>query len=364
MESDTNTPTSKYFTVSEYSTKSNDKYRIARYNKDILINDLIPSYGILRSVIFNKNNQVVSFAPVKSSLADQFITKYATKTHNIIAQEFVEGTMINVFYDSTILNWKIATRNTVDAEVYFYKKENGKTFNAMFFEACKQNNFDLEMLDKQFCYSFVLQHPDNRIVVPFKKSQLYLVAVYSIHNEQDNISVTVNDVNDFVDVFHALNTTVQFPRTYKFEKIYLDTMFRSDFVYREYTDNGEFSATALRDEYKEKYEHQLDINSLYGNIDEIFDLTKLYKQSYDKYDSLCNKNRNDWYYLKSNTKSDSIQYIRIRLHYKINNKFNATVKKTCSYSIRRDKVLSRYIEDGFVSRDSLIGIGKKHLLEK
>lgn len=152
--------------------------------------------------------------------------------------------------------------------------------------------------------------------------------------------------------------------TYQFEKIYLDTMFRSDFVYREYTDKGEFSATALRDEYKEKYEHQLDINSLYGNIDEIFDLTKLYKQSYDKYDSLCNKNRNDWYYLKSNTKSDSIQYIRIRLHYKINNKFNATVKKTCSYSIRRDKVISRYIEDGFVGRDSLIGIGKKHLLEK
>jgi len=152
--------------------------------------------------------------------------------------------------------------------------------------------------------------------------------------------------------------------TYKFENIYLDTLFRSDFVYREYTDKGEFSANALRDEYKEKYEHQVDINSLYGNIDEIFDLTKLYKQSYDKYDSLCNKNRKDWYYLKSNTKSDSIQYIRIRLHYKINNKFNATVKKTCSYSIRRDKVLSRYIEDGFVGRDSLIGIGKKHLLEK
>ena len=152
--------------------------------------------------------------------------------------------------------------------------------------------------------------------------------------------------------------------TYKFENIYLDTLFRSDFVYREYSDKGEFSATALRDEYKEKYEHQLDINSLYGNIDEIFDLTKLYKQSYDKYDSLCNKNRNDWYYLKSNTKSDSIQYIRLRLHYKINNKFNATVKKTCSYSIRRDKVLSRYIEDGFVGRDSLIGIGKKHLFGK
>jgi hypothetical protein len=87
----------------------------------------------------------------------------------------------------------------------------------MFVEACHQNNFNFDTLNPKFCYSFVLQHPDNRIVVPFKKSQLYLVAVYSIHNEQDNISVTVNDVNDFVDVFHALNTTVQFPQIYNFD---------------------------------------------------------------------------------------------------------------------------------------------------
>jgi hypothetical protein len=152
--------------------------------------------------------------------------------------------------------------------------------------------------------------------------------------------------------------------TYQFEKIHLDTMFWSDFLYRKYVDKGEFSDISLRDEYKGKYENQLEINSIYGAIDEIFDLTKLYKQTYKRYDSLCNKNRNDWYYIKSNTKSDSIQYVRLRLHYKINNKFNSTVKKTCSYSIRRDKVLSRYIEDGFIGRDSFIGIGKRHLLDK
>jgi hypothetical protein len=212
--SDTNTATSKYFTLSEYSTKSNDKYRIARYNKDILINDLIPFYGLLRSVIFNKHNQIVSFAPPKSYLADQFITKYATKTNNIIAQEFVEGTMINVFYDSTILNWKIATRNTVDAEVYFYKKENGKTFNAMFFEACKQNNFNLEMLNKKFCYSFVLQHPENRIVIPFQTPQLYLVEAYEIINT-DNVIIPQN-INEIRISGELINTGIRFPEVYDF----------------------------------------------------------------------------------------------------------------------------------------------------
>lgn len=213
----TDTSTCKYFSVSEYSTKSNEKYKIVRYNKDILINELIPTYGLLRSVIFNSSNQIVSFAPPKSSLADEFITKYATKTDNIIAQEFVEGTMINVFYDSSVPSWKIATRNTVDADVYFYKKENGngKTFNAMFFEACEQNNFNLEMLNKQFCYSFVLQHPENRIVVPFQSPQLYLVEAYKIINDK-YVSVIPQNINEIRTSGELINTSIRFPEVYEF----------------------------------------------------------------------------------------------------------------------------------------------------
>ena len=177
-----NIVSSNYFTVTDYFTKSNENYKIIRYNKDILAADLNSSYGLLRSVIINSQGQVVGFAPPKSLPADQFLTQYCiqTKPEFIQAQEFVEGTMINVFYDTSIPGWKIATRNTVDAEVSFYKKQDGKTFNSMFMEACQENNFNLETLNPDFCYSFVLQHPDNRIVVPFKRPQLYLVEVYEI----------------------------------------------------------------------------------------------------------------------------------------------------------------------------------------
>jgi hypothetical protein len=199
-----------YYTVTEYSTKSNQKYKIVRYNKDMLAVDLISNYGLLRSVIINSDNRVASFAPPKSLPADHFIKKYETKSDYIIAQEFVEGTMINVFYDSY---WKIATRNTVDADVSFYKKQDGKTFKTMFEEACKENNFNLETLNPQFCYSFVLQHPDNRIVVPFSKPQLYLVEAYEIISDQRVIPQNISAIRTNGQ---WLQTTIRFPEVYEF----------------------------------------------------------------------------------------------------------------------------------------------------
>tara|TARA_B100001109_G_C18817497_1_gene452777 strand:- start:415 stop:1245 length:831 start_codon:yes stop_codon:yes gene_type:complete len=52
----------------------------------------------------------------------------------------------------------------------------------MFFETCGANNFDLNSLDINYCYSFVMQHPFNRIVTPVQTPLIYLVKVYEIDN--------------------------------------------------------------------------------------------------------------------------------------------------------------------------------------
>ena len=209
----------KYYSVVEYSTKSNEKYKIVRYNKELLACDLNSSYGLLRSVIINSQRQVVSFAPPKSIPTDQFMTKYSKKSDYIIAQEFVEGTMINVFYDHTIKCWKIATRNTVDADVSFYqstKKEDNKTFSTMFLEACHYNNFNYDTLNPKFCYSFVLQHPNNRIVVPFKTPQLYLVEVYEIFNTETNVLIFDQNLSAVRTNGLWSQTSIRFPEIYEF----------------------------------------------------------------------------------------------------------------------------------------------------
>ena len=74
-------------------------YKIIGYNKSLLTSDIISTYGLCRSIIINKNNKVVAFAPPKSIKYDEFILKYSEDDNDIVAEEFVEGTMINVFWD-------------------------------------------------------------------------------------------------------------------------------------------------------------------------------------------------------------------------------------------------------------------------
>jgi hypothetical protein len=206
----------KYYSVNHYSTKENEanedtKYDIVKYNKEFLSSDLISTYGLLRSVIL-ASSQIVGFAPPKSISGEDFMTKYPTITATLVAQDFIEGTMINVFFDSVNYCWRISTRNTVDAEVSFYKFSN-KTFNQMFNEACLINNLNIQSLNPKYCYSFVLQHPENRIVVPFKTAQLFLVAVYEICQTEDSALVKEIDINELM---REQVWTVRIPETYEF----------------------------------------------------------------------------------------------------------------------------------------------------
>jgi len=195
-------------------------YKVIRYDKNILNADLISTYGLCRSIIVNENNKIVCFSPPKSIPTDEFIKKYPNKTEAIVAQEFVEGTMINVFWDENIGltgGWEIATRNTVGATSGFYKSPTSKTFRTMFLEAAQENNLYLHNLNPAYCFSFVLQHPENRIVAPFNKARIYLAAVYHIDNtELNNIRVYSYNMDEMRKL-NWMNADIKFPQTYNLD---------------------------------------------------------------------------------------------------------------------------------------------------
>ena len=208
------------------SPLSNQQYKVIRYNKNLLCKEYIPTYGLCRSIIFNKNNKVIGFSPPKSIPSDEFILKYPSSSssdeivaEDIVAEEFIEGTMINVFWDpdcGLTGCWEISTRNCVGAETSFYKYKNAKTFRTMFLETLTSCNLNLDYLDKDFCYSFVLQHPENRIVVPFFKPQLYLVSVFTIIQSKNLLNIYPCRMKKVKECTNWSNTTVKFPETYEF----------------------------------------------------------------------------------------------------------------------------------------------------
>ena len=203
--------------------ENNNDYSIITYNKSELDNSNIPTYGPFRSVIINSDNKVVCYSPPKSIDYNVFVNKYPSVNEDIICQEFVEGTMVNVFWDQVCGLWEISTKNTVGATSKFYKKQDSKSFRDMFFEALNQCGLSLENLDVNYCYSFVLQHPENRIVVAFTKPCLYLVAIYSIKYEtnstsnDDDIIVHTHDIYDSRAQGFFAGTNICFPKFYLFE---------------------------------------------------------------------------------------------------------------------------------------------------
>tara|TARA_B100000900_G_scaffold222075_1_gene188518 strand:+ start:581 stop:1834 length:1254 start_codon:yes stop_codon:yes gene_type:complete len=166
-------------------------YMLVKYKKDNLNKDNINEYGMMRSVIF-KNDKMVCFSPPKSLNYNNFIVDNEFK--NCVATMFMDGTMINVFYDKDIDEWIPCTKSFVGAKCKF-NLDSKKTFYDMFMEAMRKENITYDSLNKNYCYSFVLQHPDNKVVQNSREIMLYLTNVYKIDGENSR----VYDVTNIVD---------------------------------------------------------------------------------------------------------------------------------------------------------------------
>ena len=182
---------SNLLSVKKISNKGS-QYKLIKYNKDLLSSDFESSYGLCRSIIANEDNQIVCFSPPKSIDRNVFVNKYPEIDSNFIVEELVEGTMINMFYNKG--RWEISTKGVIGANTRFFKTSDKTNFRKMFFDAFFKCGLTHEMFVTNYCFSFVLQHPDNRIVVPFTEPCLKLIAVYNIEtNEEGDFIVNVVD---------------------------------------------------------------------------------------------------------------------------------------------------------------------------
>jgi hypothetical protein len=125
------------------------------------------------AIINTETNMVVCIPPVKSFKKENINVEEYDNTHTF--EPLVDGVMINMFYHNE--EWVISTRSNIGAK----NKWDGKTpFHELFKKVNGVEWFDL--LDKNNCYSFTLQHRDNRIITPVYKNMIFINEIYHLSN--------------------------------------------------------------------------------------------------------------------------------------------------------------------------------------
>ena len=150
---------------------SEDRYRILKLQPSSTITD-----GWLRSVVWDTHtHRPTCVAPPKAETTEVPAGNVSFR----LIQDFIDGTMINAFRcldDDGTSKVQIATRSQIGASGNFYSQ---KTFAQMFHEACR---VPLETLLAEpmnitptTFVSFVLQHPEHRIVSRTRYPKIYAI---------------------------------------------------------------------------------------------------------------------------------------------------------------------------------------------
>ena len=165
--------------VNDYSS-AEQPFVLIRYVKGK--SDLTkPHVRAFRSVVWDVlENRPVSVTPYKSMDGESLPETESLEGYTVEA--FADGVLIGMFYDKYNSVWRIHTRSTLNAKCRFYSEI--KTFATMFQEAMGVQQLTPASLsagdNRDISYSWVLQHPENRIVVPAPVPRATLVQAVRI----------------------------------------------------------------------------------------------------------------------------------------------------------------------------------------
>lgn len=159
-------------------TKFNDVYLI-KFSAQTDVND--PLINNLKGLIFNhKTGEILSLTyPVPVEFKDltqedqEKLIKYLTKSQYVV-QEALDGTLFRYAYFPEQNQWILSTNSKEDANDAYWM--NGISLANQF--ASINSKIDLESLNKEYVYMFIMCHPLNVIVVNHEKSTIFHVSTY------------------------------------------------------------------------------------------------------------------------------------------------------------------------------------------
>jgi hypothetical protein len=186
-------------------------YMILNYDNDMLCYDDSKN-GIYRSVVLTyPEPRVLSFAPPKTVPFIHFKRLYPTWTDDICTNEYIKGTMLQLFYDFRINEWEISTETAIGGYEFKFNNTMRALFTATLGGMPDESLSSLPFLDylpKEMSYTFILQPSSDRLV------DIYLVSVYKINTDGKNsISYVPNRIYENWPEFANIQGLFHFPKS-------------------------------------------------------------------------------------------------------------------------------------------------------
>jgi len=127
-------------------------------------------------IIMDKNNfKIICYTFNKCS-----DTSTKMDLNNLFIEHSIEGTLIRLFYYQE--RWVVSTKKCIDASKSIWLSK--KNFLELF-EECLEKYFSIHqfnnILNKLYCYSFIIMHPENKIVVNYTTPLLYHISTRDLN---------------------------------------------------------------------------------------------------------------------------------------------------------------------------------------
>lgn len=192
--------------INNYDYLNNSKlYKILYYDDNYICNDDLES-GVYRSVIVSMpERKLLAYAPPKTVPLSLF-KSINPLSNNIVIHEFIDGIMLQVFYDKSVSSWKlhpVILRNNIfdnqlDEKAFIIASQGNE--NKPFKELAI-----LEYFPKNYSYTFIIKKQ-----VSFQSS-LYLISVYKICSRNEVQFIPQEEYENW-DVFSNISGIICFPK--------------------------------------------------------------------------------------------------------------------------------------------------------
>lgn len=294
-----------------------------------------------RGIVLEKNtNKLVCVPPPKSDNVVIFNDIDINKTW---FEEFVEGTMINIFkYNGEMF---MSTRSCLGGYCSFYTN---KTFNTLFSEIIELSKFDV--IDDNMNLTFILQHPENTIVKSYSKPDIKLVYGVSIidnnikHYELDDLNTILEDKG--LDFGIPIKYTItEIGQVYQI----LEKMtYNEQGIILKYFENGTYLRGKIRNEYYNYVRH------LKGNNN---------NKKYMYLELRCSNGLDE--YLKYFQEDlELFESYRLELYETTNKLFNLYQDYYVRKDVNKEKVIKKFTDIDFEYRPLCIELHKNYKTTK